>query len=377
MPACLITQNGKLFFAAENVLLGFNPLTLNEHALPPHVTITDFQLFNRRLPVDSLLSLKAVWFPYDQNSFTLSFAALSFLQKDKLVYYYKLDGADKDWIRAGQNLTVNYNLLPPGSYTFMVRCENAAGISSKNITRMAIFIKVPFWLSWWFILLCCALFAGTVYLIYRQQIRNFMMVERVRQKVARDLHDDMGSVLSTINILSMMAKNKLGEDMVKTSEFLGKISDNSSRMMEAMDDIVWSINPANDSMDKIVARMRGFATEVLEAKEIDLNFNVDGKIDDIHLDMEQRRDFFLIYKEAVNNIAKYARCKKVDIVLELSQKKLLLQIKDDGIGFHVEEADSGNGLSNMQKRAENLGGTFSIRSQPSIGTTVRLEIEIT
>jgi signal transduction histidine kinase len=130
-------------------------------------------------------------------------------------------------------------------------------------------------------------------------------------------------------------------------------------------------------MDKIVARMRGFATEVLEAKEIDLNFNVDGKIDDIHLDMEQRRDFFLIYKEAVNNIAKYARCKKVDIVLELSQKKLLLQIKDDGIGFHVEEADSGNGLSNMQKRAENLGGTFSIRSQPSIGTTVRLEIEIT
>jgi signal transduction histidine kinase len=242
---------------------------------------------------------------------------------------------------------------------------------------MAIFIKVPFWLSWWFILLCCALFAGTVYLIYRQQIRNFMMVERVRQKVARDLHDDMGSALSTINILSMMAKNKLGEDVVKTSEFLGKISDNSSRMMEAMDDIVWSINPANDSMDKVVARMRGFATEVFEAKEIDLNFNVDGKIDDIHLDMEQRRDFFLIYKEAVNNIAKYARCKKVDIVLELSQKKLLLQIKDDGIGFHVEEADSGNGLSNMQKRAENLGGTFSIRSQPSIGTTVRLEIEIT
>jgi signal transduction histidine kinase len=187
----------------------------------------------------------------------------------------------------------------------------------------------------------------------------------------------MGSVLSTINILSMMAKNKLGEDVVKTSEFLGKISDNSSRMMEAMDDIVWSINPANDSMEKIVARMRSFATEILEAKDIDLKFVVDGDLQTIHLDMEQRRDFFLIYKEAVNNIAKYAHCKKVDIVLQLSQKKLLLQIADDGIGFNVEEADTGNGLSNMQKRAESLGGTFTIKSQPALGTTVQLGIEIT
>jgi signal transduction histidine kinase len=288
-----------------------------------------------------------------------------------------MEGADKDWVRAGKSLTVNYNLLPPGSYTFLVRCENGTGFSGKDLTRLNLLIEVPFWLRWWFILLCCALFASAVYLIYRQQINQFLLIEKVRQKVARDLHDDMGSTLSTINILSMMAKSKLGEDPVKTNEYLTKISDNSSHMMEAMDDIVWSINPANDSMAKITARMRAFATEVLEAKDVELQFTVTGNLEDIHLDMEQRRDFFLIYKEAVNNIAKYAQCKKVGITLQHSQQTLDLKIEDDGIGFDVQQADSGNGLSNMRKRAENLQGTLAITSGIEQGTTIRLQIGIT
>jgi signal transduction histidine kinase len=123
--------------------------------------------------------------------------------------------------------------------------------------------------------------------------------------------------------------------------------------------------------------MRSFATEVLEAKNIDLQFTINGTIEDIHLDMEQRRDFFLIYKEAVNNIAKYAHCTKVRILLSFSRQTLQLKIEDNGLGFDVQQADTGNGLNNMRKRAENLGAIFSIASELSRGTTICLQIGIT
>src|SRR4051794_12412226 len=157
-----------------------------------------------------------------------------------------------------------------------------------------------------------------------------------KEKTSRDLHDDIGSTLSTINILSMMAKSKLTEDPVKASEYISKISDNSSRMLEAMDDIVWSINPMNDSMQRIFARMREFATEVLEAREVEVQFQFDEEANNIILNMEQRRDIFLIFKEAINNIAKYANATEADIKVTYKAPQLLLIIKDNGKGFDIE-----------------------------------------
>src|SRR2546421_697145 len=148
---------------------------------------------------------------------------------------------------------------------------------------------------------------------------------------------------------------------------------NSTRMMEAMDDIVWNINPANDSMNRVIARMREFAAGVLEAKDIDLIFSADPNIGDAHLSMEQKRDLFLIFKEAINNIAKYAHCNKVSISFHLINKMVRLYIKDDGVGFNVERADSGNGLNIMQKRAGHLKGKINISSSAGNGTTICLE----
>ncbi|MBL0336126.1 MAG: hypothetical protein IPP73_12690 [Chitinophagaceae bacterium] len=181
------------------------------------------------------------------------------------------------------------------------------------------------------------------------RINRILAVEQIRNRVARDLHDDMGSTLSTINILSSMAKSKLNTDTVKTSEYISKISDNSQRMMEAMDDIVWSIKPANDSMQKITARMREFATSVLEAKNIELSFRTEDSVHDVKLNMEARRDFFLIFKEAVNNVAKYSQCKQARVHISVHNSRLMLVVEDDGKGFDVQTVDSGNGLGNMQK----------------------------
>jgi signal transduction histidine kinase len=166
------------------------------------------------------------------------------------------------------------------------------------------------------------------------------------------------------------------DDPHRTSEYISKITDNSQRMMEAMDDIVWSIKPMNDSIQKITARMREFATGILEAKDIEVNFKVDDDVNKIKLDMEARRDLFLIFKEAINNVAKYSHGSKCLIHIALCQQRLLLDVEDNGVGFDISQADSGNGLSNMHKRAEALKARVSIKSRPGEGTQVTLNMPI-
>jgi signal transduction histidine kinase len=186
----------------------------------------------------------------------------------------------------------------------------------------------------------------------------------------------MGSTLSTINILSAMAKKKLASEPEKANDYIGKITDNSQRMMEVMDDIVWSIKPSNDSMQKIAGRMREFATNVLEAKDIELEFLVDEKVNGVKLNMAARRDLFLIFKEAINNIAKYSQAKNASVQLGLHSSRLVMMIRDNGVGFDVEKTEEGNGLGNMQKRADLLKARLQIQSTPSVGTRVILNMHV-
>ncbi|MGE5106381.1 MAG: two-component regulator propeller domain-containing protein [Sphingobacteriales bacterium] len=370
-----ICKDGHVMFVGENNMLIFRPSSFETKGPPPDPVITDFRLLNRFLPVDSLNVLEEIKLDHTQNSFTLYFSSLSYLLRDRLYFNYMLEGVDRDWMQSDNN-QVTYSLLPPGHYTFKVKCENNEGIPSKDIASLHIYIAPPFWRTGWFISTVLFFIALFIYTLHNLRVTRLLAVEKLRNRVARDLHDDMGSTLSTINILSSMAKAKIATDTVKTSEYINKISDNSQRMMEAMDDIVWTIKPANDTMQKIVARMREFATNVLEAKEIDIEFTVDETVQDITLDMEQRRDLFLLFKEAVNNVAKYSQCKNAIIRILVKDKKLLLIVADDGIGFDLKKADSGNGLGNMQKRADALHGRVEIISAPGNGTEVKLTVPL-
>jgi signal transduction histidine kinase len=287
-----------------------------------------------------------------------------------------MDGVDKNWNRAEQDLAASYTTLAPGEYTFNVKCINMQGIESANITSLTIDISPHFYQSRWFLLLVILFVFAITYTFYRLRLNRALAVERIRNKVARDLHDDVGSTLSTINILSSMAKTKLLTDPVKTSEYISKITDNSQQMMEAMDDIVWSIKPDNDNMQRIVARMREYASSILEPKDIDIEFKIDENIYDLKLNMETRRDVFLVFKEAVNNSAKYSHCTKIEIKITTENKKLMVNIIDNGSGFDIQTVDYGNGLGNMEKRAETLNGSIRIESIESIGTEILLTIPV-
>ncbi|WP_081634869.1 ligand-binding sensor domain-containing protein [Lunatimonas lonarensis] len=370
-----LTTEGKIIFTGYHSLVSFNPSQFNSSIKPDRPSLTNIKLFDHFLFVDSLNSETKRTFAHDQNAFTFYFSTLTFTNQDKLKYFHRLSGIDEDWQYSGQSSMAVYSLLPPGDYTLEYRSENEEGMAS-TIGSFFFRITPPFHESWWFRLLLTITVLFMLSIMYRLHINRILAVVKVRNRVARDLHDDMGSTLSTINILSTMAKTKIQTDPAKASEYVSKITDNCQRMMEAMDDIVWSIKPQNDSMDRIIARMREFANQALEAKNIDFQMEVAEEVFKVKLPMDARRDLFLIFKESVNNLAKYAKCTKAHIRFSFKKGKLQVYIKDNGQGFDLEKADAGNGLSNMKKRAQNMGGELKIISQKGVGTEVLLTVGI-
>ena len=204
------------------------------------------------------------------------------------------------------------------------------------------------------------------------QINQLLAVEKVRQKVARDLHDDVGATLTSIGLLSELALTRLDINVTEARQLIKKIRDNSSTMMESMSDIVWSINPNNDSMQMIISRMREYAITLFEGRNIEFRFTVNPAVEGLELDIDIRLDFFLIFKESVNNIIKYANANFVEISINLENQQLHLSIKDNGVGFDMKNYKPGNGLENIRKRASDIKGTIIIESAPGKGTSIYL-----
>lgn len=198
-------------------------------------------------------------------------------------------------------------------------------------------------------------------------------IEKVRNSIARDLHDDIGSTLSSINIMSQVAL----QDNDKAAMHLQKIASHSSRMMESMSDIVWSINPKNDSLEQVVAKMKEFAAEILEPKDIDYYFHIATEIHDLKLDVAKRKNIFLIFKEAINNAAKYSEGKKVNVTLDRIENTFQLMVRDNGKGFDTTLNNTGNGLKNMEARANTMGGVLEQKSTVGSGTEILLKLPLT
>ena len=211
------------------------------------------------------------------------------------------------------------------------------------------------------------------FFIYRNyHTRQKLKLLTLRNKIASDLHDDIGSTLSSISIFSQMAPERSGE----IKPMLQTLGESSRKMLDAMADIVWTINPENDQFEKIILRMRSFAYELLGARQINFRFVADDSIAHIKLSMETRKNLYLIFKEATNNMAKYAGASQAMFSIKGEKDKLVMLIKDNGKGFDSFRETSGNGLKNMKKRATDIGGNLLIDSIPGTGTTIKLELAV-
>jgi signal transduction histidine kinase len=186
----------------------------------------------------------------------------------------------------------------------------------------------------------------------------------------------MGSTLSTIHILSELARQQAGVDADKTKAYISKINGYSHQMLEAIDDIVWSINPFNDSVQNVTTRMREFGTELLEASHITFALEVDPQVYSLHLPMETRYDYFMIFKEAINNAARHAQCTRVEATIAIDKHALILTIQDNGKGFDQGLTGGGNGLLNMQNRAKAIKGLLDVYTRQGNGTRIRLTVLI-
>ncbi|MEP6747447.1 MAG: tetratricopeptide repeat protein [Bacteroidota bacterium] len=210
-----------------------------------------------------------------------------------------------------------------------------------------------------------------------QQTKRLIEMEKMRNGLARDLHDDIGSTITSINIMSRMSlQQPAGQDSMIFSS-MHKIQDRSAAIMESLGDIVWAINPQNDTVEQMICRMKEFTEEILGPQGIQYTFNEEGNPASLALDIKKRKDFYLLFKEAVNNAAKYSQCKNLFIQLRQEAQSLFLSVKDDGIGFDETAVTNGNGLRNMRERAAAMGAKISINTAPGKGTGIFAEVPTT
>jgi len=208
---------------------------------------------------------------------------------------------------------------------------------------------------------------------YQYRIKQILKLERLRTRIASDLHDDVGSTLSSISILSEILATQ-PDNNPKSADLIGKIGVNARNMLESMDDIIWAVNPANDKFQNLGLRIREFAIPLFESKDIKFQIHFSEHLATLHLPMDVRRNVYLIAKEAINNLVKYAECKQAEIKFYEEHVNMVMIIKDDGKGFNPAQPSSRNGLKNMQRRADQVGATLEVFSEPGKGVCISLII---
>lgn len=371
--ATLCCADGDLYFGTNGMISECKPSMILKNEIPPNVIITTVKVHGQEIALNRTgKNLNGIQLNYRQNNFSPEFVALNFTSSAKNKYAYYLEGYDKHWNYCGSQSTTTYTNLPGGNYTFKVKATNNDGIWSTNSDQIAITVHPPFWHTWWFYLVVGFAVFILIYSYFRIKIRQILHLQQLRLDIARDLHDDVGSTLSGINMTSSMAikSSKNQNELFKNLEVA------SRRAMEMMNDIVWSIKPENDKPEMMVSRMRQYASEILEPAGIEFAFNIIEKAYHPVIPLSMRKDLFMIFKEALNNLAKYSKASKANISLTLDKTELKLIIEDDGIGFDVNQVQKGNGLKNMEERAKSIRANFKIASKPENGTRVELHVKI-
>ncbi|QQS42163.1 MAG: hypothetical protein IPM63_04260 [Acidobacteriota bacterium] len=310
---------------------------------------------------------------YDENNLSFEFVMPSGFRESATQYRTQLVGLEAEPSAWSPDTRREFSFVPSGDFEFLVWARDSEGNISGPV-GMSFVVYPAWWQTWWaiglYFLATAALVALIAFLVYRNRYNRLLEIEKVRTRIASDLHDDVGASLSKISIISeMLAHDDRGREEEEKRSLL-KIAATSREVVGSMGDMVWSINPSKDNLQDTVQRMRRFASDLLAPKDIAFRFDVPDTNRTVRMDVDLRRQLYLVFKEAVNNAAKYSECDRVTAELSLDGSSLLLKISDDGKGFDPATTDGGNGLSNMRMRMESVGGRLSIVSAEGSGTTI-------
>ena len=363
---------------------------------PPPILITGLNVAGAAYPLPELgaVSLAVQTLGADENNIQIEFSGLSLTAADSLRYQYKLEGAGNEWSAPLDERMVRYPNLPPGSYRFLVRAVNPDGAASDTPAVVSFRILPPIWQRWWFRTIALLALAIPVIAVARfrhlrkkatreaeeserrSREERLAELERVRTRIATDLHDDIGSSLSQIFLLSEVARQRLGGADNGVAEPLTMISSASHEVVSSMSDIVWAINPKKDHLSDLVHRMRRFASDVFAAREIGFRFNAPDSDFDVRLGADIRREVFLIFKESVNNVVRHSCCTEAQIDFQMSENSLILVVRDNGMGFDPCACNEGHGLASLRERARSIGGELDLVSAKGAGTSVTMRLHL-
>jgi signal transduction histidine kinase len=405
-PGVCKTADGRLWFPTARGLAIIDPGKFTTNTVPPPVVIEELTVegqpvkfqgpkaADRGTEPASILQI-----PPGKERFEMHYTGLSFAAPDKVRFKHKLEGLESEWVDAGTKRVAPYSYLPPGTYNFHVIACNNDDVWNEEGASLSFRVLPHVWQAWWIRLalavavtgaVAAAAISGTRRRVGRklEQLERQRALERERSRIARDIHDDLGASLTRITLLSQSVRSEL-ESGHRAGADVDQIYSTARELTRSMDEIVWAVNPQHDTLDSLVTYLGRFAQHFLAAAGIRCRLDAPLDLPALALTAEIRHNVFLAFKEALHNVVKHAKATEVRLSLELRPEGFMLVIADNGCGFTgppgqdpaTELADgqrlaSGNGLRNMQKRLEEIGGGCGWDTAPGEGTRAKLVVVV-
>ncbi len=363
----LTDREGFVWVSSFPGISKLRPVKFFKSNRPPPVYIADMR-------VDTAHVIRAERVELEPNPAVITFryVGLSFTDEANVRYRYKLDGFDRDWSPPVTQREIRYTHLSSGSYTFMVIARSADGVWSDEPAMISFRILPPVWARWWFIGGAAALLALIIYGLYRYRLARALELERTRSRIAMDLHDDIGASLTRISMMTEVAQRVSGTTTGELHGYLERIGETSRELIDALGDIVWSVNPAYDTLQDVIRRIVHFGEELCEARGMSFETVIAPDLERLTLSLERRRDLYLVFKEAITNAVRHSGADRLVFTIRSAPGSITMTLKDNGRSFVANAAPEGHGRRSMQERAERLGAELRQHSLPGEGTSVQL-----
>ncbi len=390
-PAACRTRDGRLWFPTTKGLVSVNPAELKPNRQPPVVMIESVLVEGREQKTNRLGSAwnQSILVPPGYERLEIHYTGLNFTAPNGVRFKYRLEGHETAWTEAGDSRVAYYSNLPPGHYYFHVTASNEDGVPNETGSVLEIMVQPQFWQTGWFLAALIVFFLGLVVAVVRylstqklyrqlQALKQQEALEKERFRIARDLHDQLGANLTQVALLGEMAETDK-DSPAEIESHAQQISQTARETTRALDEIVWAVNPSNDTLDGLVNYACKYAQEYLALAGLRYRAEVPAQLPAIPIPPEVRHNVFLAFKEAVHNVVKHAQASEVWIRLRLQSGNFALTIEDNGRGLgalDVNATQTRNGLRNMRKRMEDIGGQFEADSASERGTIVCLTVPI-
>ncbi len=380
-PNACRTQDGCLWFATDKGVVRVDPRTKLASALVPNVVIEDVLVMGQSK--GSMSGLEIAPLP---RQIKIKFTALSFTAPERVRFRYRLDGEDKEWVDVSTDRSVMFNTLTPGTHTFRVIACNGDGVWNTEGAKLKFTVLPAWWQTFWFKLIAgCLLVSLVVGIGWKVAARRYKRrleeakrqgaLERERARIARDIHDELGSSLTRIVMLSQPP-----EDGETPSEHdLANIHKTACNLTQAMDEVVWAVNPRQDTLEGLMSYVTLFAQEYITGAKLDCRLDLPESIPSLPISAEARHNLFLAAKEAIHNAVRHAQAKEIRVSLIFEATGFILEISDNGNGFDQHQPvklKGGHGLKNMLERIQSVGGSCEIKSLIQQGTTVKFTVPL-